>query len=99
MLGLGEVPISISSAPAVEDHFELCVRATGNVTNAMHRLEAGDKVGIRGPFGNGVNLDEHLGKDRVFIVGGIGVSGGPDGKADDACARSGIKTIEEKLEF
>ena len=34
-----------------------------------------------------------------FIVGGVGVSGGPGGKADDACARAGIKSIEEKLTF
>ena len=34
-----------------------------------------------------------------FIVGGIGVSGGPDGKTDDMCARAGIEAIVEKLEF
>ena len=34
-----------------------------------------------------------------FIVGGVGVSGGPDGKTDDACAKAGIKAIEEKLSF
>jgi uncharacterized protein GlcG (DUF336 family) len=34
-----------------------------------------------------------------FIVGGVGVSGGPDGKTDDACARAGIEAIVEKLEF
>lgn len=33
------------------------------------------------------------------IVGGVGVSGGPDGKTDDFCARAGVKAIEEKLEF
>ena len=34
-----------------------------------------------------------------FIVGAVGVSGGPDGKTDDACARAGIEAIIEKLEF
>ncbi len=33
------------------------------------------------------------------IVAGIGVSGAPGGTADDACARQGIKSIIEKLEF
>jgi uncharacterized protein GlcG (DUF336 family) len=33
------------------------------------------------------------------IVGGIGVSGAPGGKLDDACARVGIEAIVEKLEF
>ena len=33
------------------------------------------------------------------IVGGLGVSGTPDGKADDACARAGIEAVREKLEL
>lgn len=34
-----------------------------------------------------------------FIVAGIGVSGGPSGEEDDACARQGINAVVEKLEF
>ncbi len=33
------------------------------------------------------------------VVGGVGVSGAPGGKLDDACARVGIEAIIEKLEF
>ena len=33
------------------------------------------------------------------IFGGIGVSGGPGGDADDACAQAGIKAIADSLEF
>jgi uncharacterized protein GlcG (DUF336 family) len=33
------------------------------------------------------------------IVAGVGVSGAPGGTADDTCARQGIKSIIEKLEF
>lgn len=33
------------------------------------------------------------------MVGGIGISGAPGGKADDACARVGIETISDKLDF
>ena len=33
------------------------------------------------------------------IVGGVGVSGAPGGKADDTCARDGIARITDKLEF
>ena len=34
--GVGEAPISISSSPTKEgSEFELCVRAVGNVTNAL----------------------------------------------------------------
>lgn len=33
------------------------------------------------------------------IVGGIGVSGAPDGDMDDACAAAGLRQIEEALEL
>ncbi|MBM3733966.1 MAG: heme-binding protein [Acidimicrobiia bacterium] len=33
------------------------------------------------------------------IVGGIGVSGAPGGEADDACAKSGIEAVRDKLDF
>lgn len=33
------------------------------------------------------------------IVGGIGVSGGPSGEADDACAHAGIDAIRDQIEF
>ena len=33
------------------------------------------------------------------ILGGIGVSGGPGGEADDRCARSGLERIRGDLEF
>lgn len=33
------------------------------------------------------------------IVGGVGVSGGPGGEADEACARAGIEAVRDKLEF
>lgn len=31
------------------------------------------------------------------IVGGIGISGGPSGEVDDACAKAGVDKIKEKL--
>lgn len=33
------------------------------------------------------------------IVGGVGVSGGPSGADDDACARTGIEAVQVDLEF
>jgi len=32
-------------------------------------------------------------------LGAVGVSGGPGGDADDACARAGIEAVRDKLEF
>ena len=33
------------------------------------------------------------------VVGAVGVSGGPGGDADDACAKAGIDAVREKLDF
>ena len=33
------------------------------------------------------------------VLGAIGVSGGPGGAADDACAKAGIKAIADAIEF
>ena len=72
--GIGEAPISISSTPTLGNSFELVVRKIGNVTNAIHNLKEGDKVGIRGPMGKGVYPTEQMkGKNMVFICGGIGL--------------------------
>jgi len=73
LFGIGEAPISISSAPTRNGHFELCVRAMGDVTNALHRLPLGALVGIRGPFGHGFPVDQMRGQDILFTAGGLGL--------------------------
>jgi NAD(P)H-flavin reductase len=73
--GIGEAPISISSSPTQKDGFELVIRKIGNVTNSIHRLKAGDKLGIRGPCGQGCYpVEETKGRDVVLICGGIGLA-------------------------
>lgn len=74
IFGVGEAPISISSAPSNQPSFELCVRKIGNVTSALHRKRRGDKVGIRGPFGNGFEMEHFRGRDMLFIAGGLGLA-------------------------
>ena len=73
LFGIGEAPISISSAPTKKGAFELAVRAVGNVTQAMHRMEKGAVLGIRGPFGKGFPVETLKGKDILFVAGGIGL--------------------------
>ena len=75
MLGVGEAPISISSSPSRSNgSFELCVRRVGDVTSALHSLEAGAMVGIRGPFGLGFPYENFRGKDVLFTPGGLGLA-------------------------
>jgi len=73
--GIGEAPITITSSPTQTGGFELVVRKIGNVTNAIHALTPGDKLGIRGPLGDGkYPAEEAKGKNLVFICGGIGLA-------------------------
>jgi sulfite reductase subunit B len=74
VFGIGEAPISVSSSPTKKDTFELCVRKLGNVTSKLHTLKEGDKVGIRGPFGNGFDSEFLKGKDLLFVAGGLGIA-------------------------
>ncbi|MFA5238652.1 MAG: FAD/NAD(P)-binding protein [Phycisphaerae bacterium] len=74
LAGIGEAPVTIASSPTFKDGFELVIRKVGNVTNAIHKLQAGNKLGIRGPFGKGVYpVEEAKGRNIVFICGGIGL--------------------------
>ena len=74
MPGLTEAPISISSSPTRQGYFELGVRATGTLTDAMHELQAGNEIGIRGPFGTFLDVDALAGKDMLLVSGGCGLA-------------------------
>lgn len=73
IFGAGEAPISITSSPTQRGSFELCVRSVGKFTQAIHKLEAGDEVGIRGPFGKGFPVRILEGNDLLFVAGGLGI--------------------------
>jgi sulfhydrogenase subunit gamma (sulfur reductase) len=74
VFGIGEAPISISSSPFNKDTIGLCVRKAGDVTSAIHKLEAGSYIGIRGPLGNGFPVEKMKGKNILFIAGGLGLA-------------------------
>ncbi len=71
--GAGEVPISVS---AVNGGGRLVhtVRAVGATTRAICACEPGDRLGVRGPFGNRWPLAEAEGGDVVVVAGGIGLA-------------------------
>jgi len=71
--GIGEAPISICSSPT-DRNFHLTIRRVGDVTTAIHNMKAGDKVGIRGSFGNGFPIEEMKGSNVLIIAGGIGLA-------------------------
>jgi len=70
--GTGEVPISIVSDPTDSALLDHTVRAVGPVTEALARLNAGDAVGLRGPYGSCWPLEEARGRDLILVTGGLG---------------------------
>lgn len=73
IFGYGEAPISICSSPSDKGYFDLTVRSVGSFTGKLHKLEKGDVVGIRGPFGRGFPVDNMFGYDVVIVGGGLGL--------------------------
>jgi len=71
--GLGEAAISISSDMEDGHRIGHTIRVVGNITSAISRMNVGDVLGVRGPFGSWWGLDECLGKDIVIAAGGIGL--------------------------
>ena len=72
VLGVGESMISICSSPTQKGYLQFSIMKMGKVTSAIHELEAGDEVTIRGPYGNSFPVDEWRGKKILTIGGGIG---------------------------
>ncbi|MFR1641015.1 MAG: FAD-binding oxidoreductase [Eggerthellaceae bacterium] len=79
IFGVGEAPISISSSPSKRGFIELTVRRAGAFTQALHRMQCGDIVGLRGPFGRGFPFEDMKGHDILLVAGGLGIA---------LCARS-----------
>lgn len=73
LLGVGEVPISITSSPSRKGFLEFTIRAAGSVTCQIHKLKKGDTLHLRGPYGNEFPFEELKGKNLYFIAGGIGL--------------------------
>ena len=72
ILGVGESMISISSSPTEGKFLRFSVMRMGKVTKALHQLEPGDKMMVRGPYGNSFPVEEWKGKNILTIGGGIG---------------------------
>jgi NAD(P)H-flavin reductase len=72
LYGVGEIPISIIGDPEQPEVLQHTIRRVGRVTRGMARLEVGDRIGLRGPFGRGWPLDSARGRDVLVVTGGLG---------------------------
>ena len=68
----GEAPISVSGIG--DGTVDFTIRRVGKVTNEIFENYAGDRLFIRGPYGNGFDIDTYKGKELVVIAGGTGLS-------------------------
>jgi dihydroorotate dehydrogenase electron transfer subunit len=62
--GVDEIPMALSSANSIT------VQKVGDATSTLFTLKTGDKLGIRGPFGNGFTQGEKV----LAIAGGVGAA-------------------------
>jgi len=76
VLEAGESPIGIASSPLDNEYLQFTVKQypTGVVTTALHNLEEGSQIGVRGPYGNFYPLGEMEGKNILFVGGGFAVT-------------------------
>jgi len=70
--GVGDVPISMSGTR--NELLLHTVRSVGAVTRAICSAEAGDVLGVRGPYGSNWGLEGATGRDVVLLAGGIGLA-------------------------
>lgn len=66
--GLDEIPMSLSEVGSEQ---AITVEKVGEATRALHEMVEGDKIGIRGPYGNGFTM---VGKKALFVGGGTGIA-------------------------
>ena len=71
IFGKGESPIGIASSPTQDGYIEFTVQKAGVVTSALHDLEEGTRMGVRGPLGNSWPIDYLEGKNIVIVGGGF----------------------------
>jgi sulfhydrogenase subunit gamma (sulfur reductase) len=73
LFGFGEIPIGFASSPTKGDNFDIVIRNVGRVSGAINKLNEGDSVYVRGPLGNGFDLEALKGNNILVVAGGIGL--------------------------
>jgi len=68
----GEAPISVSGIG--ENWVDLTIRRVGKVTKELFEGSEGKSFFMRGPYGNGFDVELYKGKQLIVVAGGTGVS-------------------------
>lgn len=67
--GVDEVPMALFGG--ADASYRILVEAKGDCTRALAAMKAGDRIGIRGPYGQGFKV---RGRRILIVVGGTGTS-------------------------
>ncbi|HHV26494.1 anaerobic sulfite reductase subunit B [Anaerosalibacter bizertensis] len=68
----GEAPISVSEIG--ENYVDLTIRKVGKVTDVVHTFFPGEHLFMRGPYGNGFDVNMFKGKELIVAAGGTGLA-------------------------
>lgn len=68
----GESPISVSGYG--DNYIDFTIRSVGKVTNEIFNYKIGDKFFIRGPYGNGFDVNLYENREIVVVAGGSGLA-------------------------
>jgi len=63
--GVDEIPLSIMNTQH-DGTVSVTVKKVGEATEALHRMETGETIGVRGPFGNSFTLRT----GKILMIGG-----------------------------
>jgi len=66
--GVDEKPMAVSYHS--KNEFAFTSQAIGKFTNALEKIKKGDKLGVRGPYGNSFSLKNNA----CVVAGGVGLS-------------------------
>jgi len=72
--GVDEVPMSLSYLGGDPFRIGITVQDIGEATHALCSLEVGSRVGIRGPYGRGFDLDIPRETTVMVVSGGVGAA-------------------------
>lgn len=89
----GEAPISVSGLG--EGTVDFTIRKVGKVTDEVFERYEGDRLFLRGPYGNGFDIEDYKGKELVIVAGGTGLS--PVRGVVDYFASHGKETLATTL--
>jgi anaerobic sulfite reductase subunit B len=68
----GEAPISVCEIG--DGYVDLTIRRVGKVTDVIHTFFPGQSLFMRGPYGNGFDIEIYKGKEVIVAAGGTGLA-------------------------